>query len=78
MAKLTDEQIAQRNTNLDNLKTAVIQWANQEEQRITNESLFIRSVLQARGADVTGVLNLLAGASELGDEIDRFLLLGPG
>lgn len=76
MATLTQDQIAQRNQNLEDLKAAVEQWAAQEEGRIVNESLFIKSVLQARGADVSAALNLEVGLEELGLEIDRFLLLG--
>lgn len=76
MATLTAAQIAQRNSNLDALKAAAEAWADKEEARIINESLFIKSVLQARGADNVAALNLLEGTAELGDEIDRFLLLG--
>lgn len=76
MPTLTQEQIAQRKTNLNGLKTAVLAWAAQEEARISKESLFIHSVLRSRGADNAAALNLLTGSAALGDEIDRFLALG--
>lgn len=75
MARLTQDQIAQRNANLDALKKAVEEWANQEKSRLENESLFIKSVLQGRGADAVAITNLSEASVALGDEISRFLLL---
>lgn len=76
MATITQEEIDARNANLDALATAAKEWAEKEVIRIENETKFLRSVLVGRGADGAAVLNLLEGAAELGDEIDRFLVAG--
>lgn len=67
---------AERDANLDALKTAAADWASKESVRIEKETKFLRSVRLGIGADNAATLNLFTALPELGDEIDRFLLVG--
>lgn len=73
MATFTQEEIAARNARLDALAAAVKDFAQAEISRIENESKFIRTVLQGRGAESVAITNLLAGVSELEIEISNYL-----
>ena len=73
MAAKTKEE---RDTNLDNLKAAALQWAGEETARIEKETKFLRSVLRGRGAEDAAALNLLSADDKLGSEIDNFFFVG--
>jgi uridine phosphorylase len=66
----------ERDANLDNLKSAVVEWGDKEVIRIEKETKFLRSVLTGRGAEDAAALNLLGANDKLGDEIDNFFLVG--
>lgn len=66
----------ERDANLDNLKSAAIEWGDKEIARIEKETKFLRSILQGRGAEDAAALNLLGANDKLGDEIDNFFLVG--
>ena len=65
---------AERDSNLDSLKTAVDQWAQWEMDRLENEVKFMRSVLQGRAASDAGSKNLAAAADLVQVEIDQFIV----
>lgn len=65
---------ADRDVNLELLKTTVSTWATQEQTRLENEVKFLRAVMAGRGASDTGTENLSAVSALLNDEINEFLL----
>ena len=68
----------ERDTNLDLLRAAVIQWATQETQRLESETQFLRSVLTARGANQVGTANLATASQLVIGEIDSFFRSATG
>ena len=64
----------QRDANLDILRTAVDEWADSETTRLNNETLFMRSVLQGRGASDVGTKNLASASTVLQAEINEYLI----
>ncbi len=65
---------AERDANLDALKEAVDEWAESERTRLENETFFMRSVLQGRGASNLGTKNLALASTLLQVEINEFLV----
>lgn len=65
-----------RDQNLDTLEQAANDWFDQEEQRLDLESKFLKSVLQARGANESAALNLAGASTVVQDEIAAFLFIG--
>ena len=65
---------AERDANLDKLKIAVDEWAESEKVRLENETFFMRSVLQGRGASDLGTKNLATASRLLQTEINEFLV----
>jgi len=65
---------AQRDANLNALKTAVDEWAETETARLENETFFMRAVLQGRGASDLGTKNLALASALLQTEINEFLV----
>lgn len=75
MAKSPPTEI-ERNAHLEALQTAVDGWAETETTRLDNETLFLRAVLQGRGASDIGTKNLAATSALLLGEINQFLAGG--
>jgi len=48
MSATPDAATAARDQRLDDLKQATSDWANKETQRLTDESTFLKSILQGR------------------------------
>lgn len=67
---------AERDANLDQLKKAVDDWFEDEKKRLDNETKFMRSVLQGRGASDAGTRNLAAVSALLQVEVDEFVVGG--
>lgn len=65
---------AERDANLEELRTAVNEWAESEKTRLENETFFMRAVLQGRGATNLGSKNLAAVSAVLQAEINEFLI----
>lgn len=72
MAKAPPD-IAQRDANLDELRSKVKEWADKEKERLDNENKFMRSVLKGRGVSDPKVLNLNEAVLATADEINDFL-----
>ena len=66
----------ERDSNLDELKKAVDQWAQKEQVRLENEVKFMRLVLQGRSASQASSDNLAELSLKLIVEINQFLLTG--
>jgi hypothetical protein len=66
---------AERDANLDILKTEVETWFRKESERLDNESKFLKAVMQGRGSTGAATKNLAATSKLVQDEIDAFLLL---
>ena len=62
-----------RNQNLQTLLTSVQQWAQQEQQRLDNENLFLQAVMQGRNAPACGVANLSTASALLQASINDFI-----
>ena len=68
------ERESQRNARLDELSTAVTEWGDKEEQRLTDEATFLRSVLKGRtGAGRLANQNVSDSSKLVVGEIGRFL-----
>jgi hypothetical protein len=65
--------VATRDENLDALQQAVDEFFEEEKKRLDNETKFLRSVAQGRGAPNVGTSNLLSGAKLVQIEIQDFL-----
>lgn len=65
-----------RNTHLNDLQTAVDDWAETEKTRLDNEVTFLRSVLAGRNASDVGTKNLAQTSVLLQVEINDFLRVG--
>jgi len=65
---------AERNANLDALKSAVDEYAEDEKRRLENETKFLRAVVQGRGASDAGTANLAEAGKVLQVEIDQFII----
>ena len=66
----------ERDANLDALKEAMDEWFEAEKRRLENETKFMRSVLQGRGASDAGTRNLATQSALLQIEIDQFIANG--
>ena len=75
MAK-TPPTVDERDANLDALKKAADEWFEVEKKRLENETKFMRSVLQGRGASDAGTLNLATESALLQSEVDDFIVGG--
>jgi molybdenum cofactor biosynthesis enzyme MoaA len=76
MAKLAPDK-ATRDANLDALKSAVKTWSKKEQDRLENETKFMRAVLQGRtGSTEAGTSNLAVLQDILKKEIQEFLEFG--
>ena len=62
-----------RDANLRTLKTAVDEWAENEQRRMDKEVLILRAVLQGRGISEAGTGNLVATSALVQAEIDEFI-----
>jgi hypothetical protein len=62
-----------RDENLDALSQAADDLFNSEQPRIDNETKFLRSVLQGRGAGAVGTSNLSQGLKLVQTSIQDFL-----
>ena len=62
-----------RDKNLDALQKGMDEWADKEIKRLDNESKFLRSVLNGRGATKAGTKNLAKASAAAVTEIDSFL-----
>ena len=66
----------ERDANLQALEQAVAEWAKKEQDRLDNESKFMRAVLQGRGASNVALQNLQAVVTPLQVEINQFVTFG--
>jgi hypothetical protein len=64
---------ADRDANLDKLKSEAKKYFDLETTRIDNETKFLRSVLQGRGARGAAAENLALAKELVQGEIDDFL-----
>ena len=67
---------ATRDQNLDDLLVKVKEWGQLEQQRLDNETQFLRTVLQGRGAPKNGTSNLAATSAILQTSIDEYVTFG--
>lgn len=65
----------ERDAHLDELKTAVHDYAAAEELRVHLETQFLRSRLQGVGASNVAALNLGEGMSRLRSEVNAYLFV---
>jgi hypothetical protein len=69
-----DERTEARNERLDQLQTAVNEWADKEIKRLQDESTFLKSVLKGRtGAGRLADQNVVDSSKLVVDEISQFL-----
>ena len=69
-----DERKVERDARLDELKAAATDWAEKEEKRLTDEVVFLKSVLKGRtGAGRLANQNVADSSKLVVDEISRFL-----
>lgn len=65
---------AERDARLETLKAAVKQWAQSEINRLDNETLFLKAVLQGRkGVTEAATLNLSTASDVVELEIDAYI-----
>ena len=64
---------ADRDANLEALKTAVNDWANDEIVRLDSEAKFLKAVLQGRNSSSVGTKNLRQATLKTVSEINNFL-----
>lgn len=65
---------AERDARLDTLKASVKKWAQSEINRLDNETLFLKSVLQGRkGVTEAATLNLSAASDIVELEINDYI-----
>lgn len=65
--------MATRDENLDALSLAADELFNSEQPRIDNETKFLRSVAQGRGAGIVGTSNLFEGLKLVQTSVQDFL-----
>lgn len=76
MSKLPPTK-ADRDANLDALKSAVKEWGDKEKKRLENEVKFVRAVLKGRtGSEKAGTQNLNTLQKILKTEIEAFIAYG--
>jgi hypothetical protein len=76
MAKLPPTK-AERDANLDSLKSAVKTWGDKEKARLENEVKFVRAVLKGRtGSEKAGTQNLDTLQAILKLEVEDFIASG--
>lgn len=64
----------ERNARLDKLKTATVEWANKEEERLKKESTLLKKILKGRtGQERLNNASTQAATELLVDELDQFL-----
>lgn len=66
----------ERDANLDKLTEAMDDWFEDEKKRLENETKFMRSVLEGRGASDAGTKNLIEASALLQSEVDEFIVGG--
>jgi len=66
----------ERDGKLDALKTATNEWFIKEQERLDNETKFLKAVQLGRGTSGQATKNFEVMSLKLIDEIDAFLLLG--
>jgi hypothetical protein len=77
MARLPPTK-ADRDANLDSLKSAVKSWGDKEKTRLENEVKFMRAVLKGRtGSEKAGTQNLDTLQKILELEVEDFIAFGP-
>lgn len=70
----TDDATEARNAKLDRLKDAFDQWYNDEHDRLTNESTFLKSVLRSRtGSERLSRSNTTEAEVLVTNDIESFL-----
>jgi hypothetical protein len=67
---------AKRDENLDKLKSAVQEWGDKEKTRLEEETSYLRSVLEGRGASDTGTKNISAASELLAQAVTDFIIYG--
>jgi hypothetical protein len=64
----------ERNARLDKLKTAVNDWADKEEERLTKEATLLKKILRGReGSERLNNASVESASDLLVDELDQFL-----
>lgn len=74
MATEITELQTNRDTRLTALKTATVEWADKEKQRLEDEATFLKSILKGRtGAGRLTNQNVADSSKLVVDEISQFL-----
>ncbi len=69
-----DARHLKRDVRLDQLKEAVIKWADKETKRLEDEAIFLKSILKGRtGAGRLTNQNVADSSKLVVDEISQFL-----